>query len=73
MLVIAAAKSRKTLLARAKSVGPQARTRTMRAAQTLAGRWRFNKAPIRFDLVVLGAGLLPRHERGGLWREHANI
>ena len=39
-------------------------TRIARAAQALAGRWRLTSAPIRFDLVVVGAGWLPRHERG---------
>ena len=56
VLVIVEVKARKTLLAGAEAIGPQAQQRIMRAAQVLAGRWRLTKAPMRFDLVVVGAG-----------------
>ncbi len=66
VLVIVEVKARKTYDAGAYAVTPMAQQRIARAAQTLAGRWRLTAAPIRFDLVVVGSGLLPRHE-GGAW------
>jgi len=69
VLVIVEVKSRKTLLAGTEAIGLQSRTRIMRAAETLAGRWRLTKAPIRFDLMVIGAGFLPKHERGAWWSD----
>lgn len=62
-LIIVEVKARASFDAGAYAVTPQAQTRIARAAQVLAGRWRLNAAPIRFDLIVVGAGLLPRHER----------
>src|SRR5262249_2331614 len=67
VLVIVGDKARKSFQAGSDGVPPTGQQRIMRAAQTLAGRWRLNAAPIRFDLVVIGAGLLPRHERGAWW------
>lgn len=61
--VIVEVKARKTYDAGAYAVHPQAQQRIGRAAEVLAGRWRLNSAPIRFDLIVIGAGLLPKHER----------
>lgn len=63
VLVIVEVKARKTYDAGAYAVHPQAQQRIGRAAEVLAGRWRLNAAPIRFDLIVIGAGLLPKHER----------
>ncbi|GAM97225.1 endonuclease [alpha proteobacterium U9-1i] len=63
VLVIVEVKARKTYDAGAYAVHPQAQQRIGRAAEVLAGRWRLNSAPIRFDLIVVGAGLLPKHER----------
>jgi putative endonuclease len=63
-LIIVEVKARKTYDAGAYAVTPQAQNRIAQAAQVLAGRWRLNAAPVRFDLVVIGSGLLPRHERG---------
>lgn len=63
-LVIVEVKARKTYDAGAYAVTPSAQQRIIRAAQVLAGRWRLTAAPIRFDLVVVGTGWLPRHERG---------
>ena len=69
VLVIVEVKARKTYDAGAYAVTPMAQQRIARAAQTLAGRWRLTAAPIRFDLVVVGSGLLPRHERGAWYDE----
>lgn len=71
VLVIVEVKARKTYDAGAYAVTPMAQQRIARAAQTLAGRWRLTSAPIRFDLVVVGSGLLPRHERGAWFDERS--
>lgn len=68
-LVIVEVKARKTYDAGAYAVTPKAQERIARAAQALAGRWRLHAAPIRFDLVVVGAGWLPRHERAAWYDE----
>jgi putative endonuclease len=69
VLVIVEVKARRTYEAGAYAVTPMAQQRIARAAQTLAGRWRLTSAPIRFDLVVVGSGLLPRHERAAWYDE----
>lgn len=69
VLVIVEVKARNSYDAGAYAVTPMAQQRIARAAQTLAGRWRLTSAPIRFDLVVVGSGLLPRHERGAWYDE----
>lgn len=69
VLVIVEVKARSTYDAGAYAVTPMAQERIARAAQALAGRWRLNAAPIRFDLVVIGSGLLPRRERGAWFDE----
>lgn len=69
VLVIVEVKARSTYEAGVYAVTPMAQQRIARAAQVLAGRWRLNAAPIRFDLVVVGSGLLPRHERGAWFDE----
>jgi len=71
VLVIVEVKARSTYDAGAYAVTPMAQQRIARAAQVLAGRWRLNAAPIRFDLVVVGSGLLPRHERAAWYDERA--
>jgi putative endonuclease len=71
VLVIVEVKARDTYDAGAYAVTPMAQTRIARVAQALAGRWRFTHAPIRFDLVVVGSGLLPRHERAAWYDERA--
>ncbi len=71
VLVIVEVKARNTYDAGAYAVTPMSQQRIARAAQTLAGRWRLTAAPIRFDLVVVGSGLLPRHERGAWFDERA--
>ena len=68
-LVIVEVKARKTFDSGAYAVTPNAQQRIARAAQVLAGRWRLNAAPIRFDFIVVGAGWLPRHERGAWFSE----
>jgi putative endonuclease len=69
VLVIVEVKARSTYEAGAYAVTPMAQQRIARAAQALAGRWRLTQAPIRFDLVVVGSALLPRHERGAWYDE----
>jgi putative endonuclease len=69
VLVIIEVKARNTYDAGAYAVTPMSQQRIVRAAQTLAGRWRLTAAPMRFDLVVVGSGLLPRHERGAWFDE----
>jgi putative endonuclease len=71
VLVIAEVKARSTYDAGAYALTPQGQSRIARAAQTLAGRWRLTAAPMRFDLIVVGAGLLPRHERGAWFDERS--
>lgn len=69
VLVIVEVKARKTYDAGAYAVTPMAQQRIARAAQVLAGRWRLTAAPVRFDLVVVGSDLLPRHERSAWYDE----
>jgi putative endonuclease len=69
VLVIVEVKARNTFDAGAFAVTPMAQQRIARAAQALAGRWRLHTAPVRFDLVVVGSGLLPRHERAAWYDE----
>lgn len=70
VLVIVEVKARSTYDRGAYAVTPRAQDRIARAASVLAGRWRLTAAPIRYDLVVVGAGWLPRHERGAWTAEH---
>jgi putative endonuclease len=69
VLVIVEVKARNTFDAGAYAVTPMAQERIARAAQALAGRWRLTSAPIRFDLIVVGAGWLPKHERAAWYDE----
>ncbi|WP_395647194.1 YraN family protein [Terricaulis sp.] len=69
VLVIVEVKARNTYASGAYAVTPMAQDRIARAAQVLAGRWRLHSAPIRFDLVVVGASWLPRHERAAWFSE----
>jgi putative endonuclease len=64
ILVIIEVKARATYDQGAYALTPRAQERIARAASALAGRWRLTSAPIRYDLIVVGAGILPRHERG---------
>ncbi|MDX2274227.1 MAG: YraN family protein [Hyphomonadaceae bacterium] len=63
-LVIIEVKARRSIDAGGYAVTPAAQQRIARAASVLAGRWRLTAAPIRFDLIVVGAGVLPSHQRG---------
>lgn len=67
VLVIVEVKARASYDAGAYALTPRAQERIARAASVLAGRWRLNAAPIRYDLIVVGAGWLPKHERGAWW------
>ncbi|MBY0562668.1 MAG: YraN family protein [Hyphomonadaceae bacterium] len=69
VLVIAEVKSRETYAAGVFAVTPMAQQRIARAAQALAGRWRLTHAPIRFDLIIVGAGWLPKHQRAAWYDE----
>lgn len=69
VLVIVEVKARNTYDAGAYAVTPMAQQRIARAASALAGRWRLTAAPIRYDLIVIGSGMLPRHERGAWFAE----
>lgn len=71
VLVIVEVKARRSFDAGAYAVTPMAQQRIARAAQDLAGRWRLMQAPIRFDLIVVGASVLPRHERAAWYHEPA--
>jgi putative endonuclease len=68
VLVIVEVKARTTRRAGLEAVGPMQQQRIARAAQVLAGRWRLTAARMRLDVVVVGAGFLPKHERGA-WFE----
>lgn len=71
VLAIIEVKARSSYDAGAYALTPGAQNRIARAAAVLAGRWRLNAAPIRYDLIVIGAGWLPRHERGAWMSESA--
>ncbi|HWA01301.1 MAG TPA: YraN family protein [Caulobacterales bacterium] len=68
-LIIVEVKARNEYNAAMLAVTPWQQDRIARAAEVLAGRWRLMAAPIRFDVVVVGAGWLPRHERGAWMAE----
>ncbi|MDX2237596.1 MAG: YraN family protein [Hyphomonadaceae bacterium] len=63
VLVIVEVKRRRRITAGLEAVGPHQQGRLARAALALAQRWRLSRAPIRFDVVVVGAGALPHHVR----------
>ena len=63
VLVIVEVKARKSIAAALEAVGREQQQRILRAAQVLAGRWRLNHAPIRLDIIVIGAQLWPHHVR----------
>jgi len=67
VLVIVEVKARATYDLGVEAVTFRQQERLARAAQALAGRWRLMAAPIRFDIVVVGAGIWPRHVRGAFF------
>lgn len=69
ILVVVEVKARASFEAGMFAVTPMAQDRIARAAIALAGRWRLTQAPIRFDVIVVGAGFLPKHERGAWYHE----
>jgi len=73
VLVIVEVKARATYDAGVNAVTATSQHRIARAAQALAGRWRLAGAPIRFDLVVVGSGWLPKHERGAWFDEPRRV
>jgi putative endonuclease len=68
-LVIVEVKRRASKLAGGLAVTPRQQERIARAAMILAGRWRLSAAPIRFDLIIIGARFWPIHERGAWVRD----
>ena len=70
--IVIEVKARSNFESGMESVLPRQQERIARAAQVLAGRWRLNTLPMRFDVVVVGAGWLPRHERGAFWRDSSD-
>jgi putative endonuclease len=73
VLVIIEVKARTSYDAGAYAVTPTAQERIARAASVVAGRWRLTAAPIRYDLMVVGSGVLPRHERGAWMFERLGV
>jgi len=69
VLVIVEVKARRSFDAGAYAVTPHAQARIASAGRALAGRWRLTGAPMRLDFVVVGSGLLPKHERGAWFAE----
>lgn len=69
VLVIVEVKALFTFEAGMFAVRPMAQQRIARAAQTLAGRWRLHSAPIRLDVIVVGASVSPKHERAAWFDE----
>jgi putative endonuclease len=63
VLVIVEVKARKSIAAALNAVGLHQQQRILRAAQVLAGRWRLAQAPIRLDIIVIGARFWPHHVR----------
>jgi putative endonuclease len=70
VLVIVEVKARASRAAGLEAVGPRQQQRIMRAAEALAARWRLTAAPIRLDVIVVGDGWLPKHERGAWFEQH---
>jgi len=73
VLAIIEVKARKTYDSGAHALTPAGQERIARAAQVLAGRWRLNAAPIRYDLIVVGASWLPRHEPGAWFNDRLGV
>lgn len=68
VLVIVEVKARGDYDSAVSAVTATSQERIVRAAQALAGRWRLN-APIRFDIMVVGAGWFPKHQRAAWFDE----
>ncbi len=73
VLAIVEVKARRTYDAGAYALTPAGQARIARAAQVLAGRWRLTDAPIRYDLIVVGASWLPRHKRGAWFNDQLGV
>ncbi len=71
VLVMVEVKARSSMELGANAISPRSQDRIMRAGVVLAGRWRLTNAPMRYDLIVVGVSLLPRHERGAFWEGSA--
>lgn len=67
VLVIIEVKARATIAAGLEAVMPMQQQRLERAAQAAAGRWRLTALPMRFDVIIVGATLLPHHVPGAWW------
>jgi putative endonuclease len=69
VLAIVEVKMRNSLAAGLEAVLPRQQERLANAALAAARRWRMEQTLLRFDVVVVGAGLLPRHVRGAWGRD----
>lgn len=68
-LIIVEVKARKTKLAGGEALMPRQQERLANAALLLAKRWRLSASPMRFDLMIVGAGPLPIHLRGAWFQD----
>jgi putative endonuclease len=69
ILAIVEVKARSSALAGQDALSPRQQERLGGAALALARRWRLDAAPIRYDLMIIGAGpafarFWPVHRRG---------
>ncbi|MBL8549834.1 MAG: YraN family protein [Hyphomonadaceae bacterium] len=64
VLAIVEVKARDSEIAGQDALGARQQERLGAAALALAKRWRLERAPIRYDLMVVGVGPLPVHRRG---------
>jgi putative endonuclease len=63
-LIVIEVKARRSLDAGILAVTTQQQRRIVRAAETLAGRWRVSGAAIRFDIIVVWGLRVLAHRRG---------
>lgn len=64
VLAIIEVKARASVVAGETALTPRQAQRLGHAAMAAARRWRLDHAPIRFDLIVVGAGFWPVHKQG---------
>ncbi|NWG53223.1 MAG: YraN family protein [Hydrogenophilaceae bacterium] len=69
VLAIVEVKMRRSIEAGLEALLPRQQERLANAAMAAARRWRLEGALLRFDVMVVGAGALPRHVRGAWGRD----
>jgi len=69
VLTIVEVKMRRTARAGLEAIAPRQQERLANAALAAARRWRLETAPIRFDVMVVGAAVWPVHVRGAWGRD----